>query len=154
MMKELFHSHQTTNPLNAMRMAVSTRLYSAKPATATKLGIEGTVQSVKVYANQTLLRVKVSAVPKVFSYDGYDFIQSGSVISIVFEGTPKNYFIGGGSTKKYLPVTVGQKMATVITSGKREYGTIWHSLFDSYEYLQNGVYENWKEQTFGSQPYS
>ena len=92
--------------------------------------------------------------PKVFSYDGHDFIQSGSVISIVFEGTPKDYFIGGGLTKKYLPVTVGQKMATVITSGETKHGTVWHSLFDSYEYLQNGVYVNWKEQIFGSNPYS
>lgn len=147
----LYHD-QTTNPLNAMRMAVSTRLYSAKPVTTTKLGIEGTVQSVKFYANQTLLQVKVSAVPKVFSYNGYDYVQSGSVISNVFEGTPKNYFIGGGAAKKYLPVTLGQKMATAITSGKSKYGTIWHSFFDSYEYLQNGVYVNWKEQTFGTHP--
>ncbi|MHB1685543.1 MAG: hypothetical protein ACYCYO_22480 [Bacilli bacterium] len=122
----------------------------ANNSTTTQLAIVGTIQSVKINSNNTLVTVKVASIPKVFRSNGHDSVHKGSVISILFSGTTKQFFVGAGSSKKYLPVKVGLNITTVITSQKTNSGTKWTSLFDSYEYKKDGSYLNWKEQNFGA----
>lgn len=112
-----------------------------------KLGIYGTILSVKIQAKNTILTVEVGSVQKVFYNSGHIPIHKGSVISILYQGTPKDYFVGAGSPTKYLPVWADLNIATIITSTNS--GITWNSLFDSYEFLKYGAYMNWKGQNFG-----
>lgn len=125
-------------------------LPSANNSTA-KLDIYGTVKNVQIGTKSTLLSIKVYSVAKIVTRGEHDHIQKNSVISVLFHGTPRDYFIG--SPAKFLPVNVGQTIAIQMTY-HRTPGSIWESWFDNYLYKDNGSYLDWKGQSFGKNPFN